>query len=320
MSIARSALVVGPARCIFTPNSGSAATFFTNDAFEVKLNTKRFEIQPQGFTQSDQRDEDRTVEFDVTPDGRWNSTIIAALWPYLNSLPGLSMPTNTDKTFIAHGADGGLLTVIASYLKKMPNVTLSAKKSMIGSAGFKGIVGSDMDPEDANSYLTYSASGGTIVDTAFSLAAIKTQPYSAAWGSVSGFESFYAEDGFEISFDMQSKEIQVDGLGTVGEVLQKVGVMVKCKPVGPTAAQILTALRFQGATNSLGRSHQAGGAALTITGGLDSVNIFTSPKMSLVEAGYRFGNDVLRNGEVGFVANINPAAGVQGAIATLAAA
>ena len=320
MSITRSALVVGPARCIFTPNSGSAATFFTNDAFEVKLNTKRFEIQPQGFTQSDQRDEDRTVEFDVTPDGRWNSTIIAALWPYLNSLPGLSMPTNTDKTFIAHGADGGLLTVIASYLKKMPNVTLSAKKSMIGSAGFKGIVGSDMDPEDASSYLTYAASGGTIVDTAFSLAAIKTQPYSAAWGSVAGFESFYAEDGFEISFDMQSKEIQVDGLGTVNEVLQKVGVMVKCKPVGPTAAQILTALRFQGATNSLGRSHAAGGAALTITGGLDSVNIFTSPKMSLVEAGYRFGNDVLRNGEVGFVANMNPASGVQGAIATLAAA
>lgn len=318
MSILRSALVVGPARCVFTPNVGSAATFFTNDAFEVKLNTKRFEIQPQGFTQSDQRDSDRSVEWSLMPDGRWNATVIAALWPYLNSLPGLSMPTNTDKTFVANSADGGLLTVLASYVKKMPNLVLSAKKSMVGSVSFKGIVGSGMNPEDADSYLTYAATGGTLPDTGFSLAAIKTQPYTATWGSVAGFSGFATEDGFDINFDVQSKEIEIDGLGTVGEVIQKVGVMVKCKPVGPTAAQILTALRLSGTGNALGRSHAATGSALTISGA-DGTVAFTSPKVSLVEAGYRFGNDVLRNGEIGFVANMNPASGVQGAIAVLSA-
>ncbi len=317
MSIARSALVVGPARCIFTPAAG-AATFFTNDSFEVKLSIKRFEVQPQGFTQADQRDEDRSVEWDLTPDGRWNAAMIAALWPYLNAVPGASMPTNTDRPFVAHGADAGLLTVPAAYVKKMPSITLSAKKSMIGSVGFKGILASDTDPDDSDSYLTYAATGGTLTDTGFTLSTIKTQPYTAVWGNVTGFGSLVGEDGFDISFDLQSKEIPIDGLGTVVEVVQKVGVMVKCKPVGPTAAQILTALKMAGSGNALGRSHAAGGAALTITGA-DSVNVFTSPKMSLVEAGYRFGNDVLRNGEIGFVANMNPASGVQGALATLAA-
>ena len=317
MSVLRSALVVGPARCLFTPAAG-LATFFTNDAFEVKLTNKRFEVHPQGFTQADQRDEDRSVEWSLTPDGRWNSAVIAALWPYLNCVPGFSMPTDTDRPFVAHGADAGLLTVLASYVKKMPSITLSAKKSLIGSVGFKGILGTGMDPDDADAYMTYAATGGTLTDSAFSLAAIKTQPYTAAWGAVTGFTSFSGEDGFEIGFETQSKEITVDGLGTVGEVVQKVGVMVKCKPVGPTALQILTALKLSGTGNALGRSHAAGGAALTITGA-DGINFFTSPKMSLVEAGYRFGNDVLRNGEVGFVANMNPASGVQGAIATLAA-
>jgi len=317
MSVPRSALVVGPARCVFTPAAG-AATFFTNDSFEVNLVNKRFDVMPQGFTQSDQRDEDRTVEWSLTPDGRWNSAVIAALWPYLNAVPGASMPTNTDRPFVAHGADAALLTIPSAYVKKMPDIVLSAKRSLIGSVGFKGILASDTDPEDTDSYLTYAATGGTLVDTGFSLAAIKTQPYTAAWGAVAGFTSFVGEEGFTVSFDLKSKEISIDGLGTVVEVVQAVGVMVKCKPVGPTAAQILAALKFNGSGNTLGRSHAAGGAALTITGA-DAVNYFTSPKMSLVEAGYRFGNDVLRNGEVGFVANMNPASGVQGAIATLAA-
>lgn len=318
MSIARSALVVGPAKCVHTPTGGSAATFFTNEAFEVKLLDKRFEVQPQGFTQADQRDEDRMVEFDVAPDGRWSAAMIAALWPYLNATPGQSMPTNTDQPFVAHGADAALLTVLASYVKKMPSLILSAKKSLIGSAGFRGILGSNMDPDDADSYFTYAASGGTFADSGFTLAAIKTQPYTAAWGVVTGFGSVIAEEGFQIDFDVQSKELALDGLGTVVEVIQKVGVMVKCRPVGPTAAQILTALKFQGSGNAMGRSHQAGASALTITGA-DGINYFTSAKMSLVEAGYRFGSDVLRNGEIGWVANLNPSTGAQTALATLAA-
>ncbi len=321
MSIARSALVVGPARCLFTPTGGSLATFFTNDSFEAKLNIKAFEVQPQGFTQADNRDEDRSVEWETTPDGRWNTAMIAALWPYLNSVPGASMGSSADQPFIAHGADAGLLTVISAYVKKMPSLTFSAKKTLIGSVGWKGIIGSNMDPDDASSFLTYAATGGTLTDSGFTLSAIKTQPYSAIWTGVTGFAAvggFFSEEGFEVSFDTSSKEIIVDGVGVADERIQKVGVMVKCKPVGPTAAEILAALKFQGTGNTLGRSHAAGGAALTITGA-DGVNYFTSPKMSLVSAGYRFGNDVLRSGEIGFVANMNPASGVQGALCTLAA-
>lgn len=313
MSQARSALVVGPAKCIH-----NSATFFTNNSFEVKLNTKRFNIRPLGFSQPDVRDEDRVVELEVEPDGRWNAAAIAAFWPYLNATPGASMATSADLPFVAHGADTGLLTVISAYVSKMPSLKFSVKKSMIGSIGFKGIVGTGLDPSDTSAYLTYAASGSTFVDSGFTLTAIKTQPYTMAWGAVTGFTSFTGEEGIDVDFSMETKEIIEDGRGVVDERIRSVGVLVKCKPIGPTAAQILTALRYQGSGNALGRSYQAVAASLTITGA-DGIVAFTMPKASLVEAGYRFGDDVLRNGEIGFVGNLNVSTGTQSAICTLAA-
>lgn len=319
MSLSRSNLVVGPAKCVFTPTGGSAATFFTNDSFEVKLKPKTFEVKPQGFIQADVRDEDRVIEFDVTPDGRLNAAVIAALWPYLNYRPGQSLPTNSDQPFVAHGADTGKLTVLAAYVRKMPSLTLSAKKTAIGSAGFRGILANSMNPDDASSYLTYAASGATFADSTFDLTQIVTQPYTAAWGSVTGFGAVVGEEGFQVDFELKTKEIPVDGLGTVVEVIESVGVMVKCKPVGPTAAQILAALYHQGTGARLGASRQALSASLAITGA-DGTTVVTVPKATLVEAGYRFGADVLRNGEIGWVGTLNVTTGTQSAIASIAIA
>jgi hypothetical protein len=313
MGIARSSLVVGPAKCVF-----NSATFFTKENFEIKPAIRRFDVRPLGFTQADVRDEDRMVEFGVTPDGRWSAAVIAALWPYLNAVPGASMGGAADLPFVAHGADGALATVLAAHVSKMPSLTFSARQSLIGEAGFTGLIVSGGDPDDADAYLTYAASGGTFADSTFVLSAIKTQPYSAVWTGVTGFGALQGEEGFTVDFDLQTGGIPLDGLGTVDNRVQSVGIMVRCKPVGPTAAQILSALRLSGTGNALGSSRQANAAQLQITGA-DGINYLTIPKATLVEAGYRFGSDVLRNGEIGFVATLNPSTGAQTALATLAA-
>lgn len=313
MSLARANLIVGPARNAF--NSG---VFFTNKDYEIKPAIKRFQIRPLGFSQPDERDEDRMIEWEPEPDGRWNTALIAALWPYLNSTPGASMAGSADVPYVAHGADGGLLTVIAAYVKKMPDILFSSKKSLLGSVGFRGVLGNSLSPSDASAYVTYAASGATFPDSTFDLTQIKTQPYTLAWTGFTGFSAVVGEEGFHVSFNVQSKEIYIDGLGTVDERIQKVSMMIKCKPVGPTAAQILTALKLQGTGNALGSSRQATAAQAQITGA-DGINYLTTPKATLVEAGYRFGDDVLRNGEIAWVSTMSHSAGVQAALAVLAA-
>ena len=313
MPIARSSLVVGPAKCVF-----NGATFFTNQSFEPRLLPKTFNVRPLGFSQADKRDEDRMVDFDVIPDGRWSAAMIAALWPYLNATPGASMFGSADVPFIAHGADAALFTALAVAVTKMPGVLFAANKTLIGAAGFRGILGTGAAPDDSNQYLTYAASGGTFADSGFSLSAIKTQLYTAAWGAVSGFTTLYGEEGFSLDFNMGSKEMFVAGFGTIDSRVQTVEAVLKCKPMGPTGAQVLAALKFAGSGNALGSSRQAGSAQLTLTGA-DGIVYLTMPKATMVEAGYRFGDDVLRNGEIGFAATINVSGGTQSNLCTLAA-
>lgn len=313
MSIARSALIVGPARCLL-----GAVPFFTNENFEAKIDHKTFRVRPEGFSQGDERSEDFEVVVSPTPDGRWNAGLIAALWPYTNAVPGASVFGATDTAFTAHGADTGLLTVKAAAVTKMPGITFSARKTLIESCEIRGLRASGMDPDDADSLLTYAATGGTFVDAAFSLATIKTQPYVATWGAVTGFAAMQTLEGFKFEPEVDFHEISPDGIGLVDRRVVEVRAMVSCIPIGPTASQILAALKVQGTGAAIGASLAGQASQLQITGA-DGINYLTIPKAMLRTAGMAFGSRVLREGEIGWVANMDPALGVQGALFTLAA-
>jgi hypothetical protein len=69
----------------------------------------------------------------------------------------------------------------------------------------------------------------------------------------------YTEDGAEISFNLKLQEHYVDGLGTVDMRMVSVEAIAKATPVGPTAAQILTAANPSGALGAAGTG--AGGTA-----------------------------------------------------------
>ncbi len=80
--------------------------------------------------------------------------------------------------------------------------------------------------------------------------------------------------------------------------------MLKGIPLGPTAAQLLTAAKLAGVAGAThGHKLSASAADLVGTGPIGA----TLKNASLQTAGFRFGNgpEVLRVGEVGFVSTID---------------
>jgi hypothetical protein len=311
MAISRSTLVQGPARCLL-----NARPFFTNDSFAITPELDIMRVVPEGFTQGDERVTDVQVKIQLTPDGRVNNNLLAELFPYQNPVPGASACGASDKPFAAHGADTAISTVIAVCVSQMPEIVFSSKQTMMGQLGLTGVLGNNMDPDDADSRLTYAASGGTFVDSTFNLANIPTQQYLATWGAVTGFSNIHTREGYRFRAEVDLEPSPVDGLGIIDYKIKEVRAMLSCIPVGPTAAQLLTNLKIQGTGARLGRSLNADAAALTLVGA-DGITYLTMPKASLKQAGFVFGKERLRNDEIAWVATLNHTTGTQGNLFTL---
>jgi hypothetical protein len=79
--------------------------------------------------------------------------------------------------------------------------------------------------------------------------------------------------------------------------------MAKCKPLGPTMAQIDAALDAQGSGAAGGNRLSTNAANLIITG--SSSMTVTLGNAALKTAGYVFGGKPLRNGELGWISTLN---------------
>src|SRR3990167_6017711 len=322
MSIARINYVAGPAKLV-----RGAGVCFTKSNFAVRLDKETTKIVVDAYGEIDQRDEDIMVKADFIPEGRWNASTRAFLWPYIDPNIGSQIFGVSDTATLIHDSNGHLHTIVASALTKMPSIKLSAKETIIGSTEITGIRSSTKDWADAGSLYTVAKTGGTLkdADTPFSTDLIKVQTYTGVWGALTGFGAIITEAGWDIDFDTDIAWIKTDELGTVAGYLKSVSVMAKCIPVGTPAASeaavdqanLDAQQRVQATGGARGRSSNANGADLTITG-KDGTTIIIINNAGLVRAGYRFGCDVLRQGEFGWVATRSFALGVAGPLCTLA--
>lgn len=313
----RSALVAGPCKMVF-----AGATLFSKDDVSVRLDQKTFDIRTAVHGKVDERVQDVSAELKFTPEGRWNAATIAALFPYANTACGTSIYTDVDRPCALHGSDATITTLKAAAVTQMPNMKFSSTETLVGSVGITGVRGNNLDWDDADSLLAIAGSGGSIADATFAPNLIKTQPYTLDFGTDLGgtptyvFEDMDSEDGFTFETSLELADITVDRLGLVDKKLISVGCMVKVKPVGPSAAAILAALKIQDTGAARGRS--LGSNELRITGA-DGITYLTIPSCDVKTAGFRFGTTVLRNDELGFVAGRTFTSGAQNALFTLAA-
>jgi len=323
MAITRAALVKGPSKIIYTPGAG-ATTFFSKDDFSIVPSIDRFQIRTAAHGIVDERKLHKYARASIVPDGRFNAALIAALWPHSGSwiTPGTSIyDSSADRTLVCHGADSSLATIISAGVRQMPDILFSAKETLVGAVEFGGVLGTGKEWDDASNLFSYAASGGTFTDATFAASLIKTQRYTlgltdgvtAVDGFQTGIESL---DGWRVSFQQNLKSWEPDGLGLIDETLTDLVVTVTGIPIGPTALQLVTALRLT--SDARGASFATGGGALTITGE-DAVVYLTIPSSNVFAGGIGYGNQILRNGEVQFVAMPTYSSGVPQALFTLAA-
>jgi hypothetical protein len=336
MAQLRTSLVYGPALCVWN----SASSFFTKDSVSIAIAPSTFQVSTDAFGPIDTREDSHQVVASMTPDGAWTAALVPELWPYANLPIGASIYGTFDvvtgvvadagvsKPLVINGRDGAIHTLVNAAVTKMPDIILSANKTMLGSmefTGLRGILTTDTAWATDASLYTQATTGGAAAfagNTGFTTASIKTQAYSATWGSVAGFAAaapLRSVDGFTVSFDMSTYDVSTDDLGVIDKRLNSVGVMVKCTPIGPTPLQIQAAQLYQNTGAARGKSIGVSANDFVITGA-DSTTVVTIKNARIVSHGFRFGSTVLREGEIGFVGVRAVTSGAQTSMWTLAPA
>jgi hypothetical protein len=111
------------------------------------LETFKVKTDPGGTL--DERVDEFTCGAKFTPDGRFSAAIIAALWPHLSANMGTPLFTNTDRPCAFHKRSAGLATMITAAVRKMPTITFSSVKPLVGQVELVGLRGNNLDPDDA---------------------------------------------------------------------------------------------------------------------------------------------------------------------------
>lgn len=320
MSFSRALLnAKGPMRAVGTIYGGGTIDFYHNKDVSLEINPETIKVAPDGFSTPDERIVDLMPKLSFTPSGQWNANLIALLFPYLNWPQGQLIFDATDRPLLLHCQNAELWSIVAAAVTKMPNLHFGAKKTIVDPVEFTILPGDGTTPSTANAYFSYATTGGIFKSAGFTTQLIKTQHYQLNLAGISGFSSIETQDGFDVVWDVKFKAQYIDGLGTMTMWPTEIGGMIKFKPVSATAANIIAALQIQGSGAAFGRSYSATAAAATIVGD-DAITYLTVPSATVKTAGFKFGAETLRNGEVGLLMTRGyNGDGTEKALATLAA-
>lgn len=316
----RADIIIGAAKVVFNAPSGAATFYSAHDQIiKLPLDPETFEVGAEGMSHLSTRLKDLTPIISITPDGRWSSAMISALWPHLNAAKNSLIFSNTDRTVLLHTQESHLYTIAAAAVHKQPQIMFSPVKSLIGAVDIVALRGNAVAWSAANSLITQATSGGTFADSGFSNSLIKTQTYTGAWGAVTGFTAIetFGDEGFVFTPVLELEPVVLTSARTVNFRVKKIGAEVSFRPANPTQAQILSNLAIQGGAATVPGAEMGTGADLTITGA-DGINYLILNNAVIRRGGYCFGGDY-RNDMLTFVSQAEHSSGVQQAVAVLAA-
>lgn len=295
----RTLIISGPAKVTF-----NGATFFSKGDIETDIDQETMELETSLHGKVDERVLNITGKISFEPAGEWES--LSVVWPYGSYAIGASIFGSSDLPLVIHSLDGKTYTFAAAAITKMPNIICSTVKTLIGPIEFTAIRAKDTPWGTADSFLAIASSAFS--ETAFNPSDILTQPYDLSWDtSPTGgapWDDFESLEGVVFEFPMSVTPVGTDRDGILDYRLQKLAAMARCIPIGPTTAEILTALKIQGSGAARGRSLNiardfvADGTGVTVT----------LKNAGMKSGGYAFGQPPKnRNKEVTWVATKNPA-------------
>lgn len=311
MPINRTSLLRGPCKVTF-----NGATFFSKGDVILELGLETFPITVDAHGIIDERVAERSCKVRFVPSGEFEN--LTVLWPYGNTLVGASIFTGTDLPLVIQSIGSGSTTTVtikAAAVTKMPQIICRSTETMIGEVEFTGLGTDNQAWTTAGNLIAVSSA--VYSDATFDPAAIKTEPYSLAWGSAP-WNSFSSLDGVVVDFDLALQALPTDAEGTIDMMFSSVRCTASLTPVGLTEAQIITAMKLDGSGNYRGRSLAAGSADLVITGTQTVANIITLKNAQLKTAPLRWGSTTPRQGTHQFVASYPFSLGVRSAMFTVA--
>jgi hypothetical protein len=314
MSIARSLLTGGPA---YVAYGSSPVSFQLADDSKVETAMVTDVISAALFGKFDETYRDMIVRASGTPLFYDPSVTLGTFFPYISqaNVPiGGSIFGTTDVPVTWTSNNGDNILIRACAVGKMPGLYLGVDKPMLGPLEIWGVVGTGLDPSSANSYYTVSTSNSFAAPAIPGTSVLGRQKWTAAFGSVTGFTSFQAQEGWEITHELELVPITIQGR-TVDFHLASYRSMAKCKPTEPTMANIDAALKAQGSLVHGGRL-STNAHDLVITGATSGV--VTVKNAVLKTAGYVFGAKPLRQDQIGFVGTLAITTGTPSAALTLA--
>ncbi len=312
MSIARSALTGDPA-CV---SYGAApVNFQLADDSTVETAIITDVISAALYGKFDETYRDMIVRARGTPLFYDPAVTVATFFPYISqaAMPiGSSIFGSADVPVTWTGNNGDNILIRACAIGKMPDLYLGVDKPMLGPLEIWGVVGTGLDPSSANSYYTLSTGNAFAAPAIPGTSVLGRQKWTAAFIGA-GFTSFQAQEGWEITHELDLVPVTIQGR-TVDFHLASYRSMAKCKPAGPTMANIDAALKAQGGLTHGGRL-SANANDLVITGA--SSGVVTVKNAVLKTAGYVFGAKPLRQDEIGFVGTLAISTGAATAAMTL---
>lgn len=262
-----------------------------------------------------------------TPDGTIETTfaaICAVLIPpiFTNGYHGTAyIGSASEKDLNIWGADGTLLTIQNCVITAPPNLILAADKPMFGSMTITGIcktTSSDIDLGQNDSLYNLVTGQADPGDAFLGVPSYLQRRYKGNLGTQTGFTEIWPEEGWTISFNPSWRERTVQGL-TVDYELSGMEIMATCVPVGPTMLQVADLHAVGGnAGSSWAQGARLSGQQTTHdlvlkTGG--DTTVFTLGKPVIRSPGFRFGQEVLRVGELGFHSQARFTAGTKAVLA-----
>jgi hypothetical protein len=285
MPIDRTSIITGPGFI----KIGTLALLAADD-IQTTLTTQTFDIQSNGYGKIGSRKQDFSAETTFTP-LHWDN--LAALFPYATAQIGTQIygATDTPLELIPRNGPSSGYKFLATAVTKMPDITLSAIKSALGSMTLTSILKNNGDPSTLDDYYIL-ADVGTFPTP--DLTKIPNCRYTATWGDLLPPFTCDVDGPFVVSPEITTDPLIADGYGTIGSLFGGASCSVKVTPVGLSVAQ----LRSVSAAVDVGQDLPT--ADLVITGERTGAPVITIKGAQLTTSAARFGNNVKRVGEITF--------------------
>lgn len=275
-----------------------AATIFFKDGITMKIEdsvqaTPADVVQNAGDTW-----DDLMVKITGTPSGEIET--LSTLYPYASFRRGQNIFA-ADAPCTIKTTSGRLFTIPSAAITKCCDLNLAPDKTFFGgSLEITGVRKNNTAWSAVGSLYTEAASAFADWAT-FGAAGILKLAYAAAWGALAApWNGIVTEDGWSLSFGLNLKYQKDAAIGTVQAFYQGETVVAKCRALNVVAADIIAAHPIQGTGAARGK-RIASGNNLVLTGD-GGTPVITLTSTQLRSPGYRFGNEEIRNGELGFEA------------------